>query len=69
MAIASIEFGVLITPPTPPLAGKKLFLGEGDAFKTVDTSGNIEPINSGGAINDLDARLFNLETSIDGGTY
>jgi hypothetical protein len=41
MAIASIEFGVLTTSPTPPPSGKKLFLGEGGALKTVDASGTV----------------------------
>jgi hypothetical protein len=41
MAIASIEFGVLTSDPTPPPSGKKLFLGEGSALKTVDASGTV----------------------------
>jgi hypothetical protein len=41
MAIASIEFGVVNTDPTPPISGKKLFLGAGDALKTVDASGSV----------------------------
>jgi hypothetical protein len=41
MAIASIEFGVLSTDPTPPTSGKKLFLGAGDVLKTVDSSGSV----------------------------
>jgi hypothetical protein len=46
MAIASIEFGVPETTPTPPDTGKKLFLGADGRFFQVLPNGTVEPLRA-----------------------
>lgn len=47
MAIASLAFGTPDPIPTPPAAGKKLFLGADGKLKTVAPDGTVERV--GGA--------------------
>jgi hypothetical protein len=48
MAIAALEFGVPSDPPSPPQAGKKLFLGADGKFRVVSPDGAITVLASGG---------------------
>lgn len=49
MAIAALEFGTPTSVPTPPAAGKKLFLGADGKFKAVLPDGTVEGIGGGSA--------------------